>query len=421
MSHGPEPWGVRPDHEPIAPTGPPEYPTSAATPPRPGTPIIRPMPSSAAAPSFEALAVQSVLSRARDDTRFERPPDAQDTGQAKRLPVRGLLAVAVGILVLGVLGGTLWVSFFRDVPIDGDTIVKTSQSPGVEILTPQQVVRGYLDALAAGDIAKALAYGPRGGEGSQVLLTAAAHGAMPPASRPDNISILTDDALATEVDVSYTLGGEEVTTAMRVVRQDNGSYEMARTTVTMQMEMVGGDNVPTFLNGTSVDPSLLMEVVPGTYTPSTGLPFVAFPASSSISIVSLAYTGTAVFTMNPELTLAGRTALLKKAKASLADCIDSRELSPTGCPNAISAPKPVVSGSVRWELTDEDSLWSSFSPTLSSSDQSVAVAAVNLRLRVSMDYTNGQSSGINDPSSTVALRATMLGNDADSVSVIWGD
>ncbi len=420
MSHGPEQWGVRPEHQPIAPPGPSEDPASAATPTRPGSPIIRPMPSGADAPSFENLAMQSVLSRARDDTRFERPAAAEDTGEAKRLPIRGLLAVAVGVLVLGILAGTLWVSLFREVPVDDDTIVKTSQNPGVEILTPQRVVRGYLDALAAGDIVKALTYGPRGGEGSQVLLSATAHDAMPPESRPSNIAILTEDPLATEVDVTYTLAGQNVATAMRVVRQDNGSYEMARTTVTIQMEMVGGDNLPTFINGSAVDPSLLMEVVPGTYAPSTGLPFVAFPVSSSIGIVSLAYTDTAVFTMNPELTLAGRTALLKQAKASLKRCIAVRELTPTGCPNAIAAPKPVVPGSVRWELTDEDTLWSSFSPTLSSSDQSVAVAAVNLGLRVSMDYTNGQSSGVNDPSSTVALRATMLGTDANSVTVIWG-
>lgn len=420
MSHGPEPWRVRPDHDPVAPPGRDEAPTSAATPPRPGSVIIRPMPTAGEAPSFEALAMQSVLSRARDNARFSAPERTDDqVGRKKGLPVRGLVALAVGILVLGVVGGALWVSLFRAPKVDDSTIVKVTESAGATLRTPQETVRGYLDALAAGDIEKAITFGPLGGDGSEALLTPTAYGAMPVDARPSNIRIVTGDPLATEVNVIYALAGKDVETAMRVTRLDSGSYQMARTTVTIQMQVVGGDNLPTFMNGIEVDHRVRLEVVPGTYTPSTGLPFVAFQPSSTISILSLAYTDTTGFPMNPELTPAGRTALLVAAQTSLDRCIASSELTPTGCPNAIRAPQPVTPGSVTWTLLNDATAWSSFTPTLSSTDQSVAVATVPLKLRVSMKYTDGRTSGNNDQARTVAVSATMLGKEAGAVTVTW--
>lgn len=422
MSQGPGQWGERRDHEPIAATGPAEGPSSAATPSRPGSGIIRPMPTEEDGPSFETLAMKSVLSRARDNSRFDVPEAAaDDAGTRRPLPIRALLLLTVGILVVGVLSGALWVSFFREVPVDDDTIVGVSESARAEVRTPQQTVRGYLDALAAGDIKEALTFGLEpAGPGSKALLTPAAYGQMPPESRPSNIQLVTDDPLATEIKVTYTLAGEQVETSMRVTLVETGFYRMTRTTVTIQLQVVGGDNLPTFVNGVAVENRSLLEVVPGTYTPSTGLPFVEFPASTStVSILSLAYTETAVFPVNPELTTAGQSALLEAARASLARCVASTELTPTGCPNAIGTRKPVVPGSVKWSLLKDSDPWKVFKPALSSADQTKAVATVPLRLRVTMDYTDGRNSGNNDLIRNVAVTATMLGRDASSVTVSW--
>lgn len=420
MTQGPEQWGVGPEHEPISSAGPEEGPTSAATPPRPGAGIIRPMPTRADGPSFEALAMKSVLSRARDNSRFDAPePTDDDTGLGPELPIRAILTLAVGILVLGVVGGVLWVNFFRDTPIDETTIVKVSESGEAEIRSPQETVQLYLEALARGDIEEALTYGPKPSEErSHALLTPTAYGSMPPESRPSNISINTDDPLATEIAVTYTLAGEPVSRPMRLTRLDNGSYELERTTVAIQLEVVGGDNLPVFINGVEVDHRIPLEVVPGTYTPSTGLPFVEFPTSAPFTIRSLAHTDVTVFTVNPELTDSGRSALLGAARIALERCIESTELAPTGCPNSIGAPEQVVPGSVKWELRNAD-IWTDFSPTLSSQDQTVAVTTVPMDLRVTMDYASGGSSGNNDRERNVGLSATMSGPDASSVTVSW--
>lgn len=421
MTAGPGKWGVRPEHEPIPPPGRDDAPSSAATPPRPGSGIIRPMPTEGDGPSFEALAMQSVLSRARDNSRFAAP-ETSDSGteSGRKLPVRALLMLAMAVLALGVASGVVWVNLTRDTSVDPDTVVQVSESPGARARTPQETVRGYLEALAAGDIDKALSYGPEPSEDgrSHVLLTPAALNAMPPNARPGNIRILTDDPLATEVEVTYELAGETIAKPMRLTRLDTGSYELERTTVAIQLEVTGGDNLPVFVNGVEVDHRVPLEVVPGTYTPSTGRPFVEFPDSAPFSIRSLARDDVTDVLVNPELTEPGQQALLAAARQSLERCVASNELAPTGCPNAIRAPQEVVPGSVRWEVRNAN-MWSSFTPMLSPRDQTVAVATVPLDLMVYMDYQDGGNNGGDRVERNVAVSATMLGADAASVAVSW--
>src|SRR5690606_35447125 len=154
-------------------------------------------------------------------------------------------------------------------------------------------------------------------------------------------------------------------------RLDSGDYQLARTTVTVLTQVAGGDNLPMFINGVEADHTIPLEVVPGTYSLSTELPFIAYPEEASFRIQSLAYTDVTVFPVNPQLTAEGRDALLGSARESLARCIASRELTPTGCPNAIRANKPVSAGSVEWTLLNDP--WSSFNPTLNSDDQTIGI------------------------------------------------
>lgn len=404
----------------MPPTGPyAPLPASAPTPPRPGVNIIRPAPASAGPSSFDAIAMKSVLSRARDASRFEAPEVEEDATRTRRpFPLRALLTVLVGVAVLGVLAGVVYVTFFREVKPDDQTIVSmTATASNAHITTPQEVVQGYLDALAAGDIETALTFGPPGGDGSAILLTPENHQKMATNARPTNVTILTDDPLATEVEVSYTLAGQDVSTAMRVTRQDDGSYRLARTTVTILTQVSGGANLPMLINGVEVDHSRPMEVVPGTYAISTGLPFISYPDTNSITIQSLAYTDTTVFPVNPQLTDAGRTALFDRAQASLAACLAQRELTPTGCPNAIRAPKPIVVGSPQWRLLNDP--WQTFNPSLKPDDQTIGTATVTIRTRVTMTYTDGRTSGNNDQNRSVRISANLLGKEPADVTIVW--
>ncbi|MEO7588940.1 MAG: hypothetical protein ABIS84_13060 [Arachnia sp.] len=422
MSQGSTPWGRRPGEDPVPPPPPGDGPSSAATPSRPGSGVIRPVPLPDGAASFEAIAMQSVLSRARDNSRFAAPDTADDPHRrGRRPPTRVLLVVAIVVIALGIASGALWVSMFRDKGTDPNTVVVASETVGAKLRTPQETVRGYLTALEAGDIEKALTFGPLAGTGSQALLNPASYAAMPEESRPRDISIGTDDPLATEIPVTYTMSGKPVSTVIRVTRTDSGSYDLVRSTVTIQLQIVGGDNLPVFVNGVAVVHPLPLEVVPGTYTLTTGLPFVAFPAiSSTLPIQSLARSDVGIFVINPELTTEGTSAFLEAARTSLTRCIAASQLTPAGCPNGISARKPVVPGSVKWSMPNSSAVWNSFSPSLSPTDQTVAVTTFPLNLKASMDYTDGSNSGFTDVRLTAVLSATMLGTDPAAVTVTWG-
>ncbi|RMB58247.1 hypothetical protein [Tessaracoccus antarcticus] len=422
MSDGSTSRGRGPGEDPVAPPSRNEGPSSAATPSRPGSGVIRPVPQPSDGPSFEAIAMQSVLSRARDSSRFEAPPTADgDASRGRRVPARLLVVTALVVVALGITAGAVWVNLFRDAGVDDETVVTVTQTDGALVRTPQETVRGYLGALAEGDIEKALEFGPLGGTGSEALLTPEAYGAMPEESRPRNITLGTDDPLATEIPVTYTLAGEDVSTSIRVKRTETGSYDLVRATVTIQLQVAGGDNLPVFVNGVEVQHTSPIEAVPGTYTLTTGLSFIAFPTdSSTISILTLARSKTGTFLVNPELTDAGTSALLESARTSLTRCIDAAELTPAGCPNGIRAPKPVAPGSVQWSMSGASAVWTSFSPALSPDDQTVALATLPLTFRVSMDYTDGSNSGFKDVRVNAVLSATMLGSDASAVTVEWG-
>lgn len=392
-------------------------PASEATPARPDSNVIRPIPTGSAGPSFDALAMQDVLSRARDSRRFEAP-EIEEEAPKRPFPLRALLVTLAVVLVVGMGAGLFYVQFLRNVEQDPDTIVEVTATATRSVLqTPQAAVRGYFEALADGDIEEALSYGPPGGSGSMLLLEPEAHAAMPVDSRPSDIEVITEDPHASEVEVSYVLGGEEVTTSVKVNRLDSGDYQLARTTVTVLTQVAGGDNLPMFINGTEADHTIPLEVVPGTYSLSTELPFIAYPSEASFRIQSLAYTDVTVFPVNPQLTAQGRDALLASAQTSLTRCMASEALTPTGCPNAIRATKPVVQGSVEWTLLNDP--WSTFNPTLDSDDQTVGIATVSLEYRVTMTYTDGHTSGNNDLSRNVSISATMVGQSTDEVTVTW--
>lgn len=391
-------------------------PSSAATPVRPMRDTVRPMPQE---PTFDAQGLRSVLTRARDQSRFEAPV-IEEERQRRPFPVKGLLATLVGVLVIGIVAGFVYVNYVREVAPDPDVAVQASGSQSVEpIQTPQQVVVEYFNALQSGDIERAMALGDRGGTGLGTLITPQAYARTRELSPIGNLKILTDDPAAVEVRVSYTVGDEPVDAAIRLIRLDDGSYRMARTTVTVQLQVVGGQNLPMKINGQDVDHTQQLEVVPGSYELDSGLPFIAYPANNNFRINSLSRADPQLLTVNPQLTEAGRSTLMDNARRSLDRCIAQKELTPTGCPNGIIAGQSVNQSTIDWQLLNDP--WGRVTPTLSSEDQSIALMSVGLHTNVAFTYSNGDRSTNNPHQETVRVRANMLGRTADDVVVVWED
>lgn len=394
---------------------------SQATPSRPDTNIVRPMPRLSDGPSFEAIAMQSVLSRAKETSRFVPPPPEVGSRQRGTFPFRVLLIVLAMTIVVGAALGVVYVQFFRTPGVGSDDVIvqpTATTSEQVGHTTPQEVVGGYLRALSDGDITGALRHGQRVGAGSAVLLSPESYAAMPASSRPGDIEILTSDTGATEIEVRYTLDGEVVERSYRTVRQPDDTYLLDKDSITATWQIPGGGNLPLYVNGIEVDHTQPLQLVPGTYELSSGLDFVSFPTSSRVTIQSLSYDTDPVFPLNPELTEAGRSAFLAQARASLSECLAMQSLDPDGCPNSVKVSQSVDPSSIQWQLHNDP--WRSFTATLDGADQSQATASVELSMSVAMNYSSGLSAGTTPVNTTVRLSANMLGGNPDNIHVSWG-
>ncbi|WGT47847.1 hypothetical protein [Tessaracoccus lacteus] len=403
-----------------APARPAQHdgPLSQETPVRPDG-EARPRPdATSSAPSFAAIELQSALVRSQDQSRFVAP-DLAEAGVKPPLPWRRLSWVFAIVVAVGIVAGFAYVTWFRNVEKDAEVavIVDSVDPAQVAAQTPQDIVRDYFAALADGDIAKALTMGPRGGTGSEALLTPEVYAVTAALTPISDVEILTTDPAATEVDVRYRLGDSQVDTAVRITRLDTGEYRLTRTTVPVQFQITGSDNLPLIINGATVAQGQTFEVVPGRYELSTGRTLLEYPESSAIEIQTLARPDLTRHPASPQLTDLGRTALMSAARESLDRCLAQQSLAPTGCPFGLSSDKAVVPSSIHWTLLNDP--WADTTPSLSADDQSIAVLTIGLRLQLSVDYADGTRSPGQEFSDTVQATANMLGETSSDVAIFW--
>lgn len=401
------------------PPMPPDGPASPTTPVRPLTGREAPPPSTG---SFDAVGMQSVLTRARDQSRFVAPV-IEDESTRRPFPLKALLWGVAILVVLGITVGTVYVQYFRPVVIDPDTIVRPpsvagNEPPPVTTQTPGEIVEEYFTALSTGQVRRALAMGPTGGDGSRALLTNRAHARARELLPITNVEVLADGASTTEVPVRYLLGGQPYETTMLLTLTDAGEYQLARTTVTAEFSVPGGQRLPLRVNGVRVDSDQPYEVLPGMYEVSTGLPFIDYADSGDLEVPGLGREIPYSVNVTPELTSAGEEALISAARASLERCIAQRSMAPDGCPNrAGTRAQGVIDSSARWRLTNNP--WQEASPTLTAEDQSIALVRVPLSTQLSFEYANGSRSEGHPVSSRVEARAAMHGEDPNSIEVTW--
>lgn len=399
----------------VFPAAPGSDPASEATPVRADLSGHAPPPPSHPA---DPVGMQSVLTRARDQSRFEAPV-IEEKVERRPLSVKALLGGFLAVALIGMTIGFVYVNFIREVPEDPTVVPEVTATASATNLpsTPQDVVAEYFNALADGDIDHALSLGAPAGQGLNTLLTPEAHAETRAGSPIADLTVLTDDPLSTEVDVSYTLGGQPINTTVRLQRLDTGDYRLARTTSSVQLQLVGGQNLPVLVNGTAVNHGQALELVPGSYEVTTGLPHLAYPEDNSFTISTLASRDVQMMPVNPQLTESGRNAFMEAAKASLDRCLTQKELTPTGCPFAMEAPGAINQSTIEWSTLSDP--WEGVAPSLKTEDQSVAVMTVNIRTRVTFTYADGSTSGNNDQTWTAQVSANMLGSAADDVAVVW--
>lgn len=380
-------------------------PASAPTP-------VRIQASSPPAPRFDSISLDAELD---SPSRFVAPE--LTAGGAPPTPWRRIAALFACSIVVGVITGAAYVMWLRPLPVDeAVTVVEGSATTRPAHATPRAVVSDYFAALMAGNIDEALSLGPRGGTGSGALLTDEAYAETRRISPISDVHVHAADPGADEVEVSYRLGTTLVDTAVPVTPSSDGGFRLTRTTVSVSFALAHDATLPLLVNGQPVGQGQHVEVVPGSYVPTTGEPLVGYAPGSSLEVRALATPDAPQQQLQPELTAEGRAAFLAAAKDSLQECLARQDLTPAGCPMARATSRSVTPGTVVWELGGDP--LSKARPVLTDTDPTTARLAVDLPLTLSVDYADGTRTRNQRVDAHAVASAVMLGEAAD-VAVVW--
>lgn len=351
-----------------------------------------------------------------DEERYEAPPEAPPP---RRRPARRrVVTFVVAIVVLAVAAGVAISAYLQRVTNDPQTKppVPTGAPSSATGTTGGEVVTSYLEALSKGDIVTALSLGPTG-PGSKALISADAYPAVWRTGKIADIEVSKTDPTATEIPVTYTLNGKPVNTVMRVERQQDGSFTLAKSTVTVQISGNGDGvaQVPLLIDTRPVGWNRSYELVPGVYQASTGLPFLAFTSDSTLVVNDLAKQDT--WTLAPQVSEKGQEAFLAAATESLNTCYERKELSPPNCPFAEVAKQQVRPETIKRVPTADPLAGEKI--TLLANDLRQGQVQVVLTYTWSVTYTSGATSGAKSISHPAVLTMNLAVANADLLKPEW--
>ncbi len=322
------------------------------------------------------------------------PPPYGPAGQAPPGKPGGkgglILGIIAGVVVLGVIAVF---ALPKSTPTSGAVPTPLTTTAGATTgtavpasATAAAAVQGYLEAIARGDSASAIAFAVK---------------------RPIEQSLLTDELLAANREIApitgitttegmgsdhqsvratYTLGETPVDTTFEVSRV-NGAWLLDAVASPLPLDLSGMEGVDLTINGTQLL-NLNPAVFPGRYTVA--------PASGWYEVsggtVEVAHATGSAQAQEAKLSLSGSgiSAIRKAAQARLKACVKKKSLAPAGCAFNVFLPgkNTVRSSSITWVVTSGGSAMGKLKPTLAGAD--TAVAKVSVKARVDCASTNGR-------------------------------
>jgi hypothetical protein len=278
----------------------------------------------------------------------------QRRGRGKILIIIGAAALAVILMaVLAVIVAT------RSGPAanPGGTTSTQGQTNPSQSNAPQQASRpsdavaGYLQALAAGDAVAALSFAadpaPTGPLlTNEVLVESGDRAALTEIQVP-----VVEDQNATSVSVTYTLGRSAVSESFDVVKVAD-TWKLSRVVKDLDLTFIVGGSVPVKINGVAVDQESV-AVLPGSYTFTTGLPYVGY-GSKNVVLVKSPYVEADTYRVQSQLTKAGKKAVISATKKSYNTCLDAHSLSPKNCPMDFETKYSYNKSTITWRQAGND-------------------------------------------------------------------
>jgi hypothetical protein len=297
-------------------------------------------------------------------------PGATEPPATAPKPRQLALIAFVGVVAVSVIASLVAFAVSRSEPSD---------------TTPKGAVRGFLDALAAGDAAKALSYA---------------------AEPPDDQALLTDAVLADSnrraplhdikvgtvssglYKVHYLLGDEAIDDSW-TTRRVGQAYKLDYATWLTLLPTSAGKQLPLLVNG-QLTTGTGAHLFPVSYEFTTGLPTATWGPVTT-KIVRIGTQEMAPPSLHPELTEQGTEQFQSGAQQTLRTCLARHELAPQGCPFGFDQPvvgPQIDDSTVRWSVEGDPlrGLRGQINPLY---DSAYATANANATFHVSCRYTSG--------------------------------
>lgn len=332
-------------------------------------------------------------------------PNAGGPKKKSNGPLIAILAGVVGLIVViaVVLGVVL--TRGRDTTGPDPDPGPNSNTPTepTKATKPSDAVQGFLEALAAGDSARALGYASTE-PSDKTFLTDAVLAESAKANPISGINVpVVDNEYTSYISATYTVGKTKVTEDFQVEKAGD-EYKLADVASELDLTRARFDTLPMKINGVVVDNDSIL-LFPGVYSVSTGLPNIAY-GTGAITVKSTSgYNSTS--DLQPELTKAGKTAFVAAVKGAIGTCVKQKSLSP-GCGLVVRPTNgKVTASSIKWTVSSGGTL-SGLDPRLDYEDPSLATGYAGVSVKFS-------ARGTLDDGGTGTLETTR------SISRVTGD
>ncbi len=257
--------------------------------------------------------------------------------------------------------------------------------------TGSDAVLGFLNAVAASDAERALAYVEEV-PADRSLLTDAVLKASSELAPMTEISIPTSNQDPNRIDATFKLGGRTHTRPFNVIEVD-GTWKVSDGVTDLDVSYRQEPTLPMIVNGVRVTASSL-SLAPGTYAFTTGSRWVSWGTSNQ-TVVADEYPLISS-KIEPTLTKAGSEAVVSKTKKAFNSCLAQHKLRPSGCPNRLSDTNgiKVKESTVRWRVTKDP--FRNAKISLDSSDPTSAEGSFYPDYRIKFTGTKDGSTGTVD-------------------------
>jgi hypothetical protein len=280
-----------------------------------------------------------------------------------------------------------------------------------------QAVKGYLDALAAGQAGVALSLAQEQPADTTFLTDAVLADSLERAPITDIKVTPPANEYDTSISATYKIGDQQVNENFTVQKQGE-TYLLYRVTQDLSLENLRNRTLPLLINGIEVKTDNI-DLFPGSYVFSSGNENISYGSGDPLLIKSPNDYPNA-YDYRPAITAAGTKAFVAAAKAKLNACAKEAKFRPSGCPLLAIRESPgqnITESSLRRKITEDPFI--NVEPRLDYQDPAVAEFSVTVRWEVRASGTiNGQRAKFEDTfSNYTSVRGRLTGKD---IKVVFG-